>query len=182
MNPLDQLADITLPKAVSMWPLAWGYLLALALSVVIIGFAIFAFMQYRKKRSAKRKALFALANLDTTDAYYTSKVQVIMKSLCSYYLPLSSSSQRHGQQWKSLILSVYKGNDVNKLTEVLDSLYQGLYFPKNKTEHDLSNQNQQIQSIIKEWINTSFPCKQQTNAQHAYKDLDAGRTSEVSNV
>lgn len=182
MNPLDQLADITPPEAVSMWPLAWGYWLALALLVAIIGFVIFAFIQYRTKRSGKRKALLALANLDTSDAYFTYKVQVIMKSLCSYYLPLSASSQMHGQQWKYLVLSIYKGNELNKLTEVLDSLYQSLYFPENKIDHETSNRNQQIHSTIKEWINTSFPCKHKANEQSGYHDHDPVRTSELSNV
>ena len=120
MNPLDQLADITQPNGVSMWPLAWGYWLALGLIIAIIAFGIIAFVKYRNKRKLKRESIQALAQLDINSEYYAHRVQVIMKSLCSHYLPLSSSAQMHGKQWQSLVLFVYQGKDTQRLTKVID--------------------------------------------------------------
>lgn len=182
MNPLDQLADIMPPDTVSIWPLAWGYWLALALVVTIIGLSIYAIIQYRMKRQAKREALLALAKLNTSDEYYAYKVQVIMKSLCAHYLPLSFSSQMHGQQWKSLILSVYHGKDTNSLSQALDTLYQGLYVPESKTEQDITNRNEHTQKTISKWISSSFPCNKNSESHSSRSPVAAKYSSEVNNV
>lgn len=179
MNPLDQLADIIPPDAVSMWPLAWGYWIALVLVIVILGFGIIGILNYRNRRKVKREALQTLANLDSKNEYYAHKVQVLMKTLCVQYLPLYSSAQMHGEEWKSLVLSIYQGKKSENLAQVIDSLYQDLYFPKNKNDTDYIDRNQKIQSTIAEWIQSSFPCKKEASTPLSSSKID---TREVSNV
>lgn len=182
MNPLDQLADIATPDGVSIWPLALGYWLSLGVIVAIIAFGIIAFVKYRNKRKVKRESLLALALLDISDEYYAHRVQVIMKSLCSHYLPLSSSSQLHGKQWHTLVLSIYQGKETSRLTQVIDNLYQALYSPEQKADQNSISQNKLIQLTIKEWITASFPCKKVNINQADFASLGTARTGEVHNV
>lgn len=182
MNPLDQLADIMPPDAVSIWPLAWGYWLLLVIVIALIGLCIFGILKYRNERRAKREALKSLANVDTANEYYAHKIQVLMKSLCAHYLPLLSSSQMHGEEWKSLVLSIYRGKDSSNFSQVIDELYLALYFPKITSGTNFIHQNKKIQSTIDEWIKSSFPCKNQGSNLSSYQQIDDSAAREVNNV
>jgi hypothetical protein len=182
MNPLDQLADILPPDTVSIWPLAWGYWLVLVIIIVLIGFGIFGLVQYRNKRRAKREALKSLAVLDTANEYYAHKIQVLMKTLCTHYLPMLSSTQMHGEEWKSLVVSIYQGKETSRLSQVIDSIYQTLYYPKIKNDTDFINQNENIKDTIEEWIKSSFPCKNEVSKHSAYHQTDDSVVNEVRNV
>lgn len=186
MNPLDQLADILPPDTVSIWPLAWGYWFLLVAIIVLIGFGIFATLQYRSKRRAKREALKNLTLLDTANEYYAHNLQVLMKTLCTHYLPMGSSSQMHGEEWKSLVVSIYQGKETSRLKAVIDSLFQALYYPKIKNDTEFINHNEKIKDTIEEWIKSSFPCKSEVIEPSAYHRIDdsvaSSVVSEVRNV
>lgn len=182
MSPLDQLADILPPDAVSIWPLAWGYWLLLVIIIALIGFSIFGTLQYRRTRKAKREALKNLGDLDTANEYFAHKIQVIMKTLCTHYVPMLSSSQMHGEGWKSLVVSIYQGKETSSLNQVIDSLYQSLYYPKIKNDIDFINQNEKIKDTIEEWIKSSFPCKNEVSKPSYYQKVDDSAASEVRNV
>ena len=182
MNPLNQLADIVQPDAVSIWPLAWGYWLVVVLGLGLIGFGIFTILSYRTKRKAKREALQSLANLDRKNEHYAHNVQVLMKTLCAHYLPSYSSYQMHGEKWKSLILSIYEGKETANLNQAIDDIYYALYFPKNPNGPDIITLHEKIHSSISDWIKNSFPCKNQIGKPSSLNKIDDGAASGVSNV
>jgi len=188
MNPLDQLADITPPDAVSIWPLAWGYWLVLAIILVLVIYCIFAVKKFRQKRQVKREALLTLSKLDTNSKYYAHDVQLIMKSLCSHYLPLAKAAQLYANQWKSFVLAIYQGSDTERLALVIDNMYSSLYSANNGLTTDTKEQvaqkqqNEQVQVTVKEWISTSFPCKKVKRDQLNVTQIATQATSEMQNV
>lgn len=163
MNPLDQLADITPPDSVSIWPLAWGYWVAIGILLVTVVLCAFTFIKFRNKRKAKRIALVSLATLDTQNIYFAHNIHVIMKTLCSHYLPASSSSQMYGKHWQTLVLSIYKGKEPERLSKAIDYMYSSLYSPDAIQDDDVSAQNENVKNVVTEWVSSSFPCKKEPN-------------------
>lgn len=84
-NPLDQLKDIHLPDAPSIWPIAWPWWLALAILIVII-----AALLWRKRKHAWRKiALAQLAHLETLpDHDFVRQSNRLMKTIAVRQLNL----------------------------------------------------------------------------------------------
>ncbi|MFT6269152.1 MAG: hypothetical protein ACJAVV_001976 [Alphaproteobacteria bacterium] len=171
MNPLDQLADITAPASVSLWPLAWGYWLLIVLSLALLIWGTVSLLKFRKKRHEKYKAVAALSSIDSHSPYFAHKVQLVMKTLCAHYLPYAASKTLYGNAWRSLLLSVYKGKQIAELDQAITMLQKRLYakaagneqtsVPSDSENQETANieQNQQILIAMKDLVNTSFPCK-----------------------
>ncbi len=89
-SPLDQLKDIHLPEAVSIWPLAWPWW-----ALIVIALALVAFTVYRhKKNQWRRQALLQLKNIDTHDNLLgIQQCNRLLKQVALY---------RHGQSCASL--------------------------------------------------------------------------------
>jgi hypothetical protein len=178
MNPLDQLADISTPTTVSMWPLAWGYWVLIGALLALLVWVVLAILRYKKHRKAKYEALAALARLKhkTSHYYFSQNIQVIMKTLCAQYLPDSTSKTLHGDEWQSLIMKLYNGNKPRALESTLALLYENLYSNKAHALHgsegktivkdkasneslELTQQNEHILATVTDFVKSSFPCK-----------------------
>ena len=85
MNPLDQLADIQIPSEVSVWPLAWGYWVIIAVAICVIIAATVLIFKHLSWHKLKRQALIELSNIDVNQAYFEHKLQVVLKSVCAHY-------------------------------------------------------------------------------------------------
>jgi hypothetical protein len=193
MNPLDQLADIATPTGVSIWPLAWGYWLLILLVIGMLSWALVGFFQFRKKRQQKHHGMAALTSISLQSPYFAYKVQVVLKRLCAHYLPNAASQALYGNEWQSLLISIYKGSQSLQLEKAIDMLQQRLYAndtdenqpaetgnSENK-ESAVIGQNHLILVAIKDLVATSFPCKAHKHGPAATKDVSA-RSQEVSHV
>jgi hypothetical protein len=182
MNPLDQLADITTPQNVSIWPLAWGYWLVLALAILLLAIAIISVVRFKNTRKQKRGAMAALNSLETLDPYFAHKVHVLIKTLVAHYMPHVASKTMHGSEWQSLLLSVYKGNHPSEVVRSISMLQARMYAKppasleaalpsKEATADDLQNvvraQNDVILTAMRDFVDTSFPCKVPSNKHTA---------------
>ena len=65
-SPLDQLKDIHLPEAVSIWPLAWPWWILIICTLALLVFAIWQ----HKKGQWRRHALVQLKNIATNDELF----------------------------------------------------------------------------------------------------------------
>ncbi len=156
MNPLDQLADITLPSDVSMWPLAWGYWAVTGLLLMLLVWATIGALKYRKRRQLKRSALKTLSTLDKQSPYYAQHVQVLLKQLCSGYIPQQPSGPLFGKQWHHMIMSIYVGNNPTALSSALSGIFNNIY--TRQQANDLPT-NAEFEAPISDWIKTSLPPK-----------------------
>lgn len=187
MNPLDQLADITTPEAVSMWPLAWGYWLAIAILVAVLVWGVSSLRRYRLRRKVKLAALKALGDISDNSNYaeIAHKVQVIIKNICAHYLPESNSKMLYGDSWHTFLLALYKGGQKTEFASAIDVLQARLYAPSalhlgNNTcenenhannSNEIEKQNILILKAMKDFVQNSFPCSQNKRLE-AQSELD----------
>ena len=167
MNPLDQLADITPPNSVSIWPLAWGYWLVIAAAVISVVCLVIAIVDYKKKRKVKYETLQVLSHIAPTDPYFAHKTQVALKKISAHYVPFISTQTLHGGKWTSLLLSIYRGKHPAQFEQAIAKLNLMLYakqpeyaankpIPVNENVHNIQQQAQML-SAVKDFVNTSFP-------------------------
>jgi hypothetical protein len=64
---LENLADISVGQTPSMWPLAWGWWVLIALITVLLAIIIWQAIEFVRKRKVKRRALKAIANIEEHD-------------------------------------------------------------------------------------------------------------------
>jgi hypothetical protein len=154
MNPLDQLADIQLPNAVSYWPLAIGYWILLVIIIVAV-IAGFIFSARRKRRlAARNKSLAALSSIDTDDEHALQQVHHVLKTAAQAYLPNRNILQMQGEQWRSVLRKLYKNKDANDIYDTLAALSMWQYDQRISL-----SSNQQVKDAAKVWIEKALPPK-----------------------
>jgi hypothetical protein len=82
-NPLDQLNDIHLPEIVSWWPLAAGWWILMALTIVVLWWAIAGLLRQRHRNTYRRLALAELAELAATEASEQDIVLLLRRTALS---------------------------------------------------------------------------------------------------
>lgn len=154
MNPLDQLADIQTPSDVAWWPLAWGYWVLIALLVLIIAGAVYAYTQQRKNSRVKREALESLKQIAASDVYFAHKVQVILKKTCGYYFTQTASTQLGGKDWQKFLLAHYKGTSPDNVQAMAICIQRNLYAPADENSPKVQ-ENETLRLWAHDYINTS---------------------------
>lgn len=98
-DPLNSLHDIVLPAKVSAWPLATGWWILLALSLLGLGLSIFFSVYYWRKRQKRRIYLHALMALTPADnsAYYTALNRLLKQTALAYAGPAGNTLT--GEAW-----------------------------------------------------------------------------------
>lgn len=157
MNPLDQLADINLPSQVSIWPLAWGYWLVLALSVLAIVAIVRGILSHRKLHRPKKRALAYIQTLETNDPQFVHKIQIRLKHLSQHYFVSENIALMHGSQWRQFLETHYKGKQQSSLSTALDAINAHLY--SNNQALDNLSLNSDIKNAVIDWIEQSLPVK-----------------------
>lgn len=101
MSPLDQLRDIHLPAPVSIWPLAPGWWLLLALAAGLAVAAGFGWRYWVRHRRYRRHALRQLAQLEQqtlSDREYLDLLALLVKHTALCHDPAAASLA--GWQWQ----------------------------------------------------------------------------------
>lgn len=154
MNPLDQLADIQTPGAVAWWPLAWGYWVLIALLVLVVLGAVYAFIKQRTASRVKREALVSLQNIPASDIYFAHKVQVILKQTCGYYFTQTASSQLAGIAWQKFLLAHYQGASPEDVQAMAQCIQHRLYAPLDENSPNVQ-ENEKLRLWAQHYISTS---------------------------
>ena len=133
INPQDlsQLHDIHLPAPIGWWPLAPGWYLLAALTV-LIGFSLF-FMIHRAYSNgrAKRQALRELAQFeqqyqqDTNSQLASARLSELLKRVALAYYPRTQVAGLRGEAWIAFLNSTGKGLNFNSVrVQLLELPYQ----------------------------------------------------------
>ena len=95
-NNLPDLRDIHLPEhGISIWPLAHGWWLIIALIVLTV--FLFWLITFLRRKSKKRYALKLIGSLRDNNLNSIIKMSEILRRICVYKYPQATSL--FGQQW-----------------------------------------------------------------------------------
>ena len=107
MNPemmLSQLAPLREPMAISWWPLAPGWWMAVAFGVVLLTWLSLWLRKRRLKTAYRRLALAALNQLRSREAAQDELNWLLKAAALSAY-PHERVAGLHGAQWKQFLAS-----------------------------------------------------------------------------
>lgn len=141
MNPLEQLADISVPQTVSYWPLAAGYWMLLGLTCILVALIIIWTTQYQHKNRAKKQALTHIKNLNTEDSEFAPKLQVTLKTVVAQYKGLDVASKSFGEDWCTTLTKLYRGKNTDDISVLTSYLYDYLYRQPNKRSTGVNDFN-----------------------------------------
>lgn len=99
MNPLDQLKDIHLPQAVSIWPPAWPWWLIMALIVAATALALW----HRKRQAWRRAALKQCSQINWQCEHSAYRdANKLLKQICVQKID-RSSARLSGEAWLTFL-------------------------------------------------------------------------------
>ncbi len=131
-NPLDQLADIHLPDPVSIWPLALGWWLLLAV-LIAIAIALLLWRARRKRNAYRRQALAELRQCyeqlarHQSTSLYLQQLNALLKRVALSRYPRQFNPSIKGATWLQWLDSSCPKLP-NKFTQLgADLLVAGLY-------------------------------------------------------
>lgn len=154
MNPLDQLADITQPQQVSMWPLAWGYWVLIAIALALCVVAIVAAYKYRKHYAHLRLSIAKLASLETTNSDLYVHFKILAENFYSHYYPLHKVLlSNDASQPNSFMQTIYQHDDKAPIEALQHNIFRALY----ANEHVDTTQAQRDMQVMQTWLKNSVP-------------------------
>ncbi|WP_159084655.1 DUF4381 domain-containing protein [Dongshaea marina] len=159
MTPsLAQLKDIHPGAAVSWWPLAIGWWLALALLILILVAAGWLYWQKRRKLAIRNQALQAIEALDLSHPQYIHQLFSCMKQACLCYWSRDELAPLHDRAWLAFL---DRYNPKLAMVKQFDHLIQGwLYSPAPVPE----NQCKQLKLACCQWLTLTLPFKKRRSA------------------
>ena len=108
-EPLKQLKDLHLPDPIGTWPLAYGWYIAILITLALVLSLSYAAFKARKASQAKRLALKALKKLEINylkqpDASQMAyQLTVLLKRVCFAYYPREKIASLHSQTWHKFL-------------------------------------------------------------------------------
>ena len=106
MNPaLQQLNDIHLPQAISMWPVAPGYIILYFILSGLMCYAIYFIYRRKKQRRSIQFALQQLKQLQALTQYNPNNINIaaeistLMRRTALHYFKRDTIAGLSGQQW-----------------------------------------------------------------------------------
>jgi len=103
MNPLDQLADISIPTEVSPWPPAIGYWLVLGVCVALIVTVALLIRARTAKYKARKLSLEALNSIDPDDPQSLQQIHHVLKTATQQSFVTLNVLQMQGTPWTTLV-------------------------------------------------------------------------------
>ena len=154
MNPTQNLPlrDIHLPDAVSWWPLAPGWWIALALLIICVA-GLYWLVKTLTKPVIKKSARAELQHLlddyaEHRDAQkLLQQLSVLMRRIGISYLPRSEAAGITGRAWYQQLNELVKGQPLSDAS--IDLLVSAPYRP------GIELPEQQLESLLKEvrqWV------------------------------
>ena len=124
MNPdmmLAQLAPLRAPESIGWWPLAPGWWIVLALT--IIGSLLFGrWIRRRYRRAHYRRAALSQLRLLTASEATTTDINQLLKAAALRGFPAEQVAALYGQLWQDFLRNTCENLPTEGLAE-LDSLY-----------------------------------------------------------
>lgn len=166
MNPLDQLADITPPQTIDIWPLAYGYWLSLIVIVLLVVLAATWLIKRNSLRKTRNQAIKHIKHLSLENADFCFEVHVILKQTLNAYFVNDNVLQKTSKQWAELLQAYYQGQHSEKVNVFAEHIYARLYKKDNSESEDCLT-NEEVKAIAIDWIRTSLPPLKSRNANRS---------------
>lgn len=125
VQPLAQLHDIHMPKAIGLWPLAPGWWLLFLVFMTVVLFFSYRFFSNYIKNKPKRQALVLLKDYEleyqqTADvALAAARIGALLKRVALVYYPRQTVASLQGQAWFSFLNEQSKGFDFSAVEVLL---------------------------------------------------------------
>lgn len=127
---LADLADISLGRTPSIWPLAWGWWALIVITTLVLVAAAWLMVMYIKKNKQKRKALRAIQQIDESSAQAFTQLHAILRSTAIHYYGPEQISGLQGSAWQTFLSSKTTHNKsisqdlARKLSQLETSMYK----------------------------------------------------------
>ena len=146
-DPLAELRDIHLPEAVSLWPLAPGWWLLLALIAAVLGLSIAVWLRRYRANLYRRQALLQLQTMQTSGSPEASALLALLKRTADTAYPQRGFSSLSLAQFLEFL---EQSGPNAKFSQSLASLETGLY---SSDERMSSADTQLLVENTRIWIN-----------------------------
>ncbi|MGS0692934.1 DUF4381 domain-containing protein [Shewanella sp. 30m-9] len=158
VNPaLASMQDIQTPVEIGLWPLAYGYWLALFSILVLVMLASVWLIKRRQHRAAKRAALAELATLDIHNQQYASEISSLLKRAAISYWARSQVAQLSGDDWYQW-LNAQVTNPQDELCRLLATRFQ----PSSLSDKD----KQALKLHAQNWLKAALPLTNKQGKTH----------------
>lgn len=117
-----QLHDIVLPIEPSYWPLAIGWWLVIAISLIALIFTTTTVIKHLKYWKVKRLAQGKLADCTSCD-----EINQLLKQVAIHYCTRQDIGPMKNAQWTNFLMS----NLAESQRETLNDIHQALYRPNH---------------------------------------------------
>ena len=160
---LSQLHDIHTPEPIGWWPLAWGWYLVIAVTLLTLLLTIRALLKAYRFRAAKRQALTWLktieANKDqTAPSEQAKQVNEVLKRVALMYSQRRHIAELSGKSWADwLNAQSTKGPIINP--EFVSLAYR----PECPSDASLEYLTQ-----AKTWVSRCLPLKTSKGSEAAH--------------
>jgi len=150
VDPLTKLHDIQLPEPIAQYPIAIGYWLILAISLLLIVFTIIKLRQHQQTVKIKKQAIHRIKN----NALSNKELVALLKWVCLHYFPRQTCASLYGLQFQLFLANALPEKKravfIENSREAMESLYQ-----QSTTDDVACNSTFTIAVLL--WLNTAIP-------------------------
>lgn len=152
-NPaLQQLKDIHLPRAVSMWPTAPGWIMLYFILLIFTAYCLYKWLQRNKRLRAIRYArqrlmqLRALCTNNTDNINIAVELSTLIRRTALYYFPRESIAGLSGTAWLEFL---NRSGKTNQFTDTSGRLLIDAPYRKQNNA-DIAP----LFALTEKWLNT----------------------------
>ena len=125
-DPLAQLRDIHVPTEVNIWPLDWGWWVAIAVVLLALFCLYKTITAHIRHNKARKQALALLESISAQQSNWPVALNSILKRTAMSYYPTQQVAGLYGKQWQAFLTSALKSSD-SKLESDLGLLVSNVY-------------------------------------------------------
>ena len=125
-DPLAQLRDIHVPTEVTIWPLDWGWWVAIAVFLLALFCLYKTITAHIRHNKARKQALALLESISAQQSNWPMALNSILKRTAMSYYPTQQVAGLYGKQWQAFLTSALKSSD-SKLESDLGLLVSNVY-------------------------------------------------------
>lgn len=141
--------DIVESPLTSVWPLAWGWWLLIALTVALLTSAIWMLLRHHRRQAAKRSGLRYLQQPQQS----LSTVNQLAKRLALAYFPTQQVAPLQGAGWHQFLIATYPPSGQQTFSQQLTPYTDMQYQPVTDEQVDAYRQ------LILDWAQRALPPK-----------------------
>lgn len=147
---LNSLRDIHLPKAVSIWPLAPGWYIVIALIVAALMLGLLFYLRSWYRNRAKKQAIHKLKELKAlykqgkNQQQIIAQVSILLRRVALAYFPKQNIAGLQGERWLQFLARNSQVQNFSREAKILNTApYQA------KIASDLNY----LFPLVEQWIN-----------------------------